>query len=106
MRRGPAGYTRAACQPPDEMPATTFEQAFNSGDIEEVLALYQRDAVLVPQPGQVVHGIAAIREALPGFHTLKPPIQLETQTCPGHGRARPGLEHVGAQQHRTGRLSR
>ena len=33
--------------------------------------------VLVPQPGQVVHGTAAIREALLGFLALKLPIRLE-----------------------------
>jgi uncharacterized protein (TIGR02246 family) len=61
---------------PDDMPAV-FEQAFNTGDIDQVLALYEPDAVLVPQPGQVVHGLAAIREALQGFFALKLPIRLE-----------------------------
>ena len=61
---------------PDDMPAT-FEQAFNTGDIDQVLALYESDAVLVPEPGQVVHGLAAIREALQGFLALKLPIRLE-----------------------------
>jgi len=61
---------------PDDMPAV-FEQAFNTGDIDHVLALYEPDAVLVPQPGQVVHGLAAIREALQGFFALKLPIRLE-----------------------------
>ena len=51
---------------PEDMPAA-FEGAFNTGDIEQVLALYEPDAVLVPQPGQVVHGTAAIREAFSGF---------------------------------------
>jgi ketosteroid isomerase-like protein len=32
---------------------------------------------LVPQPGQVVNGTAAIREALLGFLALKLPISLE-----------------------------
>jgi len=58
------------------MPAV-FEQAFNTGDIAQMLALYEPDAVLVPQPGQVVHGLAAIREALEGFFALKLPIRLE-----------------------------
>jgi uncharacterized protein (TIGR02246 family) len=61
---------------PDDMPAV-FEQAFNTGDIDQVLALYESDAVLVPQPGQVVHGLPAIREALQGFFALKLPIRLE-----------------------------
>ena len=61
---------------PDDMPAA-FEQAFNTGDINKLLALYESDAVLVPQPGQVVHGLAAIGEALQGFLALKLPIRLE-----------------------------
>jgi ketosteroid isomerase-like protein len=40
------------------MPAT-FETAFNTGDIEQVLALYEADAVVVPQPGQEVRGSTA-----------------------------------------------
>jgi ketosteroid isomerase-like protein len=60
------------------MPAA-FEQAFHSGDIQQVLALYEGAAVLVAQPGQVVHGTAAIREALQGFLSLKLPIQLERE---------------------------
>jgi uncharacterized protein (TIGR02246 family) len=58
------------------MPAA-FEQAFNTGDIDQVLALYEGDAVLVPQPGQVVEGLPAIGEALQGFLALKLPIRLE-----------------------------
>ena len=61
---------------PDEMPAA-FEQAFNTGDINQVLARYESDAVLVPQPGQVVRGLATIDEALQGFLALKLPIRLE-----------------------------
>ena len=61
---------------PEEMPAT-FEQAFNTGDISQILELYESDAVLVPEPGQVVHGTSAIREALSGFLALKLPIHLE-----------------------------
>ena len=61
---------------PEEMPAT-FEQAFNTGDISQILELYESDAVLIPGPGQVVHGTSAIREALSGFLALKLPIHLE-----------------------------
>jgi uncharacterized protein (TIGR02246 family) len=61
---------------PDDMPAA-FEQAFNSGEIEQLLALYESDAVIVPQPGQVVHGTAAIHDVLQAFLALKLPIRLE-----------------------------
>jgi uncharacterized protein (TIGR02246 family) len=41
-----------------------FEEAFNAGDLERLLELYEPDATLVPQPGAVVEGIDGIREAL------------------------------------------
>ena len=53
------------------MPATEpeqihrlFEQAFNAGDLDGLVALYEPDAVLVPQPGVVVEGIDGIRDSL------------------------------------------
>src|SRR5205823_7097424 len=49
---------------PEDTPAT-FETAFNTG--------------LVPQPGQVVHGTDAIRQALLGFLALKLSIHLESK---------------------------
>src|SRR5437868_188001 len=51
---------------PEDMPAT-FQTGFNTGDLDQVMALYEADAVLVPQPGQVVRGTDAIRQALLGF---------------------------------------
>ena len=61
---------------PEDMPAM-FETAFNTGDIEQVLALYEADAVIVPQPGQEVRGATAIRDVLAGFLALKQPIRIE-----------------------------
>jgi ketosteroid isomerase-like protein len=48
-----------------------FAEAFNSGDVESVLALYEHEATPIPQPGQVVMDIKAIREALLRFIALK-----------------------------------
>ena len=61
---------------PEDMPAA-FETAFNTGDVEQVMALYESDAVLVPEPGQVVSGTDAIRQVLRGFLSFKLPIKLE-----------------------------
>ena len=47
-----------------------FVQAFSAGDLEALVALYEPDAVLVPQSGQVITGREAIREELQGFLTL------------------------------------
>jgi uncharacterized protein (TIGR02246 family) len=56
-----------------------FADAFNSGDLESIIALYEPEAALVPQPMQVVKGISAIREALRGFLALKGRISVKTQ---------------------------
>jgi uncharacterized protein (TIGR02246 family) len=51
-----------------------FEQALNAGDIDALVALYEPQAALMPSPGNVVVGAAAIREALAGFLAGKPTI--------------------------------
>lgn len=56
-----------------------FAEAFNSGDVDSIMALYEPEATLVPQPGQVVKGIHAIREALQSFLALKGRINVETK---------------------------
>src|SRR4051794_19232102 len=56
-----------------------FEQAFNAGDIEALMALYEPDAALIPQPGVTVEGNAAIRDALRWFLDRRGTITLETK---------------------------
>lgn len=65
------------------MPAQTPEQlheaflaAFNARDLDALVALYEPDAVLVAQPGQVASGHDQIREALAGFLALNGPIEM------------------------------
>ena len=41
-----------------------FFEAFNRGDLDAVIALYEPKATMVAQPGQMAEGRAAIREAL------------------------------------------
>ena len=57
-----------------------FAQAVNAGDIQAVLKLYEPAAALTPQPGQVVAGTKAVREALSGFLATKPRLTLEART--------------------------
>jgi uncharacterized protein (TIGR02246 family) len=68
------------------MPATDpeqmhrlFEEAFNSGDLEALITLYEPDAMLVPQPGAVAEGTAAIRESLRWFLDRRGEITLDTK---------------------------
>jgi uncharacterized protein (TIGR02246 family) len=55
-----------------------FEEAFNAGDPEALLALYVPHARLMPEPGQVVTGHAAIREALTAFFAIKGRMTVKT----------------------------
>jgi uncharacterized protein (TIGR02246 family) len=53
-----------------------FAQALNAGDIDALMALYEPQASLMPAPGKVVVGTAAIREALAAFLAGRPNITL------------------------------
>lgn len=68
------------------MPATTpaeihreFERAFNARDLDGLLALYESDAALIPQPGVVAVGLDEIGPALQGFLDLGGEISLDTK---------------------------
>ena len=63
---------------PKDMNAA-FAEAYNSGDIENLQALYEPDAVLVPTMGQVVEGTVAIRVALTQLLALKGRMKSENQ---------------------------
>jgi ketosteroid isomerase-like protein len=53
-----------------------FEKAFNAGDLDALLKLYDDQSVLVAEPGKPVKGLENIKPALMGFLALKLPIQL------------------------------
>ena len=44
-----------------------FSLYLSDGNLEGALALYEPNATFVFQPGEVVHGLDAIRSALAGF---------------------------------------
>ncbi|HKS07297.1 MAG TPA: nuclear transport factor 2 family protein [Gemmatimonadaceae bacterium] len=53
--------------------------AINHGDIDAALALYEPNAVLIAQPGQIARGTEQLRTALGGFVALKANLQSEAQ---------------------------
>lgn len=55
-----------------------FADRLNAGDLDSLVALYEPSAVFEAQPGVVVHGHAAIREALAGLIALGPAITADT----------------------------
>jgi uncharacterized protein (TIGR02246 family) len=54
-----------------------FSERLNAGDLDGLVALYEPGAVFEPQPGVVVHGHAAIREALEQLLALSPTITAD-----------------------------
>lgn len=67
-----------AVRRPEDM-HRAFTDAFNAGDPDALMALYEANAALVPAPGQTVTGTAAIREALGSFLALNGKMQIETK---------------------------
>jgi uncharacterized protein (TIGR02246 family) len=69
------------------MPARTPEEAaalwitaFNSGDIDGMMALYDPEAIFImPALSPPVSGLAAIREALQGLLALRPKMVVQIQ---------------------------
>jgi uncharacterized protein (TIGR02246 family) len=53
-----------------------FADALNAGDLDALVALYEPQATLTPEPGKTVVGHAAIRAALAQFVAGKPHIEL------------------------------
>jgi len=65
------------------MPARTpqdidrlFAEALNAGNLDALVALYEAQATLMPQPGKLVSGAAGIRDALAGFVAAKPHMSI------------------------------
>lgn len=65
---------------PEHMNAA-FAAAYNSGDVEQLLALYEPDAILAPGPGLRAVGLEAIREALLGLLGLGGTMSSENLYC-------------------------
>ncbi len=68
------------------MPAHTSEEvarlwaeSFLAGDLETLVELYEADATLVAQPGEVVTGVEAIREVLRALIAMEPTFNLEVR---------------------------
>jgi uncharacterized protein (TIGR02246 family) len=57
-----------------------FSEALNAGNLDALMQLYEPEAALKPQPGQVAQGASAIRESLGGFLAMKPTISLRAKT--------------------------
>jgi uncharacterized protein (TIGR02246 family) len=56
-----------------------FVDAFNAGDVEALIALYEPEAVLCNAAGEIRAGLPAIRQAFQAFLASKPKIRLQTK---------------------------
>jgi uncharacterized protein (TIGR02246 family) len=63
---------------PEEVPRLWAEH-FSAGELDALVGLYETEATLVPQPGEVVTGIETIREALSAFLATQPTFNLEVR---------------------------
>ncbi|HKZ62253.1 MAG TPA: SgcJ/EcaC family oxidoreductase [Nitrososphaera sp.] len=70
---------KSMIQPSPLDTVNSLTAAINQGDLDAALNLYEPDAVLVAQPGQIARGRAGIREALAGFVSLKPTLRGQAQ---------------------------
>jgi ketosteroid isomerase-like protein len=52
-------------------------EEFNRGNVSFLMTLYEKDACLASNPGQVVQGLESIRRSLQGFIDLK--VKLEAR---------------------------
>lgn len=60
--------------------AKLIAQGLSNGDLDGIMAMYEPNACLVPQPGQVLQGAAAVREGIAGFLAMKPTMNVESET--------------------------
>ena len=57
-------------------------KAFNAGNLEEMIALYEPDSAVVSElGGDVVSGLPALKENLEGYLSLAGQIDLRLQRC-------------------------
>jgi uncharacterized protein (TIGR02246 family) len=49
----------------------------NSGDLDSLLPLYERDAAFATEPGSLAHGAPGVGEALTGFISMNGELDLE-----------------------------
>jgi DNA-binding transcriptional MerR regulator/ketosteroid isomerase-like protein len=71
-------------RPPPEELHTAFQRAFNRQDLDETVALYEREAVLI-RAGETVMGSNRIRETYREVFASRPRLTLETSAVHGSG---------------------
>lgn len=55
----------------------TIVTGINSGDLDSLMPLYERDAAFASEPGSLAHGAPGVSEALTGFIAMNGTLDLE-----------------------------
>ena len=63
---------------PEEV-AQLWAESLTAGNLKALVELYEPDATLVAQPGEVVTGVEAIREVLSALLAMEPTFNLEVR---------------------------
>jgi len=63
---------------PEEV-AQLWAESLTAGNLEALVELYEPDATLVAQPGEVVTGVEVIREVLSALLAMEPTFNLEVR---------------------------
>ena len=59
----------------------TLAAAFNTGDVDTVLSMYDYDGIIVPEPGKPVSGKAKFEEAIKAILSVKGRMEIKTVYC-------------------------
>lgn len=59
----------------------TLAAAFNTGDVQTVLKMYDFDGIIVPEPGKPVSGREKFEEAIKGILAIKGEMDIRTVYC-------------------------
>ena len=66
-------------KPKPEETNNLFAEALNAGNLNALAALYEPQATLMPSPGKIVNGTAAIKESLLNFIAGKPNMSISSR---------------------------
>lgn len=60
---------------------STLAKAFNTGDVDTVLSMYDVTGVIVPEPGKPVSGKEQFEAAVKGILSIKGQMEIKTVYC-------------------------
>src|SRR5690242_16584890 len=59
----------------------TLAAAFNTGNVDTVMSMYDHDGIIVPEPGKPVSGKAKFEEAIKSILSIKGKMEIKTVFC-------------------------